>query len=172
MKSAMNWAAVVLFAFCSMAWSSKAADRSGSGTFFFQATDARAGDVAAAVAEFYGVSVLIQGGAESQKVNGRLVADSLEEALEGLGFVVGSRYRTNPSKNAYFFGGTEAKVVMQFPSYGIPFSDLGPLFRETAVVIGDRSWSRPTRHGQRSSGTSWRAWRTVRALPSRSSSWT
>ena len=57
----MNGLAVVLLAFCSTGWNSRAADRSGSGTFFFQATDARAGDVAAAVAEFYGVSVLVQG---------------------------------------------------------------------------------------------------------------
>ena len=107
------------------------------GTFFFEADGARASDVARAVSEFYGVSVLVFGEQGSRTVDGELRCTNVLDAVESLGFLLGARWR-ELGKGIYLVGGKEEKVVRDFPSYGIDATQLGSSLRDGVSVLGDR----------------------------------
>jgi type II secretory pathway component GspD/PulD (secretin) len=121
-----------------MAWSLKAADGPSSKTFFFNADEAKAADVAIGISDFYGVTVLVQESANARKISGRLLAHSLEETLEAFGFLLGTRYRADPTRSAFFFGAQEEKSFADFPSYGLTAAEAQAVFKEQSSVVGDR----------------------------------
>lgn len=109
-----------------------------AGDFFFDADHASAEDIARAIGEYYGCSVLV-GGNDNQRIcTGRLLATNVQTAVEALAFMIGSHWRREGDKIFFVGGKSDAKVVKSYPSYGLGPS-LGVLSRDSfGGVVGDR----------------------------------
>lgn len=110
----------------------------GSTNFYFQANEASASDVATAISDHYGVSVLLQKGDSGTQITGRVVADSLENSLDVLSFYLGTGYRSDDSGRIWMFGGDEVESIKSFPSYGLSAQELARFSGGQASAIGDR----------------------------------
>lgn len=115
--------------------------------FFFQAAGASPGEVALAIADHYAVSVLVHESV-SGRVSGRLVAASLEQALDAFGFLIGEDWRQDDTGRLYYFGGKESKEIAVVPSYGLTAAEAGSLtgdghgvrlVADKLVLQGDKS---------------------------------
>ncbi len=109
-----------------------------SKTWFFDAEEATAGEVARSISEFYQVSVLLGGSLGVTKVSGRLLASDLPEALASLQFFTGQKWREAPGGRTYLFGGSKEKVIADLPTYGLRPQELGSIIGSVGSVIGDR----------------------------------
>jgi len=92
--------------------------------------------VALALSEFYNVSVLIHGDMGKKLVTGKLRSADLEQGLEALCFLLGTKSR-KVGDDIFLVGGSSSKVIRQFPSNGIKVGELGAL-REGVSLLGDR----------------------------------
>jgi len=106
--------------------------------FFFSADGATAGQVAEAISDFYQVSVLIQGSANTRTISGRLVAPSLKEALDSFAFLLGVPQRSLPGSGVYLFGGDKETVFVRYPSYGLKGSEIEGVLKEGARIVADQ----------------------------------
>lgn len=93
--------------------------------------------MALAIGEHYSVSVLVHGSAADKLVSGRLYATDLEEAIESLSFLVGTRWRLQGS-GVYLIGGSPEKTMRSYPSYGLQREEMAPLLRDGGSVLADR----------------------------------
>lgn len=83
------------------------------------------------------VSILVHGSDGDKLLTGRVVVDSITEAVESLAFLLGARWREDGG--IYYVGGKGPdKVLSQFPSYGLKASEVGSVLREGVSVVGDR----------------------------------
>jgi len=104
--------------------------------FYFEATGATADDVALALSDFFNVSVLVHGDMGKKSVNGRLKAATLDEGIDSLCFLIGTKYR-KLGDDIYFVGGSSSKVIKQFAGNGLKPGELGGL-REGVSLVADR----------------------------------
>lgn len=105
-------------------------------TFFFQADAIRASELALAISDHFGVSVLVHGDMAERPVSGRLIGADLEQAVESLAFLLGVKFRVQD--HIWLVGGRPEKTVAQFPSYGLTAAEISPLVREGGGLIAGR----------------------------------
>lgn len=120
-----------------MAWLLKA-EQSEPLPFFFLADDATAVMVAEAVADHYAVSVLVDPKLADKKISGRLVAHSLQEALQAMSFLLNCKFRGDVDGSSWMVGGEAVHVVTQSPSYGLSSAEVAGISHESARLVGDR----------------------------------
>lgn len=109
--------------------------------FTFDADGVRSDELARAIGEFYGASVLIYGDQAAKPVHGRLVATNIVQAVDALGFLTGSIWRKT-GERVYYVGGAapqaNVRSLRSFPSYGAP-GVLNLLSRDgSSAIVGDR----------------------------------
>jgi hypothetical protein len=108
------------------------------GPWFFLADAAQIADVAAAISDHWGVSVLVGPDLLGKSLSGRLVANSVSNALDAVSFLVSSQWRRDSGGSVFLLGGEKVESVVALPSYGISASQLGSLVGGEALVVGDR----------------------------------
>jgi len=94
--------------------------------------------VALALSEHFAVSVLVHGSASAKPVTGRLVCQTLPEALESLAFLLGVKYRADSTGRIFLLGGEAVEIVTQLPSYGLTEREVTALGRDKARLVADR----------------------------------
>ncbi len=71
-------------------------------------------------------------------MSGRLVCQSLTEALDSFAFLLGEKYRADSSRRIFYFGGPEVSVITAFPSYGLQPGEVSGLSKEGVRSVADR----------------------------------
>lgn len=98
----------------------------------------QAQDLAQAISEHFLVSVLVHGENSERLLSGRVVADTLDQAVESLSFLLGVRWRKQ-GENIYLVGGSKPeKVIRAFPSYGLTGAEVQPLAKEGGGLVAGR----------------------------------
>ena len=70
-------------------------------------------------------------------MTGRLVCHTLDEAVSGLCFLLGTSYRKG-ADSVIFVGGQSEKQIVALPSYGLSEVEVGKVLKASASVVGDR----------------------------------
>lgn len=94
--------------------------------------------MALALSEHFAVSVLVHGSASARPVTGRLICQTLPEALDSLSFLLGVKYRADATGRIYLLGGEAVEIVTQLPSYGLTEKDVTGIARDKARLVADR----------------------------------
>lgn len=84
------------------------------------------------------MSVLVHESVAVRKLNGRLVCRTLPEALDAFAFLLGVKYRSDPTQRIWMVGGDAVDVVTQLPSYGLDAGDVAGITKEGARLVADR----------------------------------
>jgi len=108
------------------------------GPFFFLASESTPAEVALAISDHWGVSVLVHESVAGKKVTGRLVTRTLDEALSGFSFLLGCKFRSDATGGTWMVGGEAVRSITYLPSYGLNASDVAGISREGARLVADR----------------------------------
>ena len=105
--------------------------------FFWVAEGGRVDSLALALSDYYKTSILLAPGVAERTITARFQADSLEEALEALAFLLETSVAKGKG-NAWFIGGEGETKLRAFPSYGLTSEELGGLSTDPLLVIRDK----------------------------------
>lgn len=71
-------------------------------------------------------------------MTGRLVCRTLDEALDSFAFLLGAKYRADPARRIFMFGGPEVATITAFPNYGLQAAEVAALSKDGVRSVADK----------------------------------